>query len=219
MASETISLTASDSHQLQAYVARPEGTPRAALVVLQEIFGVNEHIRSVADGFAADGYLAVAPAMFDRAEPGVELGYEDFAQARSYVEKISRDDWVKDIAAAAEYARASGKVGAVGYCWGGALANFAACHGLVDAGVSYYGRMTVEWLELQPQCPMLYHYGETDTLIPLEIVEKISRKRDGEVRVWGGAGHGFNCEARSSFHKKVAEQARQRTLSFLAEHL
>ncbi len=219
MASETISLTASDGHQLQAYVARPEGTPRAGLVVLQEIFGVNEHIRSVADGFAADGYLAVAPAMFDRAEPGVELGYEDFTQARSYVEKITRDDWVKDIAAAADYARAAGKVGAVGYCWGGALADLAACHGLVDAGVSYYGRMTVEWLELQPQCPMLYHYGETDTLIPLEIVEKITRKRDGEVRVWGGAGHGFNCEARSSFHKKVAEQARQLTLSFLAEHL
>lgn len=219
MVSETISLTASDGHQLQAYVARPEGTPRAGLVVLQEIFGVNEHIRSVADGFAADGYLAVAPAMFDRAEPGVELGYEDFTQARSYVEKITRDDWVKDIAAAADYARAAGKVGAVGYCWGGALADLAACHGLVDAGVSYYGRMTVEWLELQPQCPMLYHYGETDTLIPLEIVEKITRKRDGEVRVWGGAGHGFNCEARSSFHKKVAEQARALTLSFFDQHL
>ncbi len=219
MSAESIALSSSDGHELSAYVARPEGTPRAGLLVLQEIFGVNEHIRSVTDGFAADGYLAIAPAMFDRIKPGIELGYDDFTAARETMAQLQREWCVADMAAAADYARSAGKVGIVGYCWGGAMADLAACHGLVDAAVSYYGRMTVEWLDLTPQCPVLYHYGERDALIPLATVEQIARKRDGEVRVWGGADHGFNCASRPSFHKAAAKQARELTLKFFDTHL
>ncbi len=219
MTSETIALGASDGHELGAYVAHPENTPKAGLLILQEIFGVNEHIRSIADGFAEDGFLAVAPAMFDRVNTGIELGYDNVTAARETMAKLQRDQCVADMAAAAKFARNAGKVGIVGYCWGGAMADLAACHGLVDAAVSYYGRMTVEWLDLTPQCPVLYHYGERDELIPLEVIEKISRKRDGDVRVWGGADHGFNCDSRPSFHKAAAEQARKLTLSFFNKHL
>lgn len=219
MPAEKISLTTDDNHQLEAYVAQPDGAVRGGLVVLQEIFGVTNHIQSVADGFAAQGYLAVAPAMFDRIAPSTTLDYTDIDKARSIMGQLDRDQCVLDIKAAAEYARSAGKVGIVGFCWGGSMADLAACHGLVDAGVSYYGRMTVEWLDLQPQCPMLYHYGETDDLIPAETIEKIQRKRNGHVRVWGGAGHGFNCNDRPDYHKAVAAQAMNITLDFLAENL
>jgi carboxymethylenebutenolidase len=219
MNTETVTLTASDGHQLSAYVAHPEGKPKAGLLVLQEIFGVNEHIRNVADGFAADGYLVVTPAMFDRVKPGIELGYDNFEAARETMAELELENCVKDMAAAADYARSAGKVGIVGYCWGGAMADLAACHGLVDAAVSYYGRMTVEWLDKQPQCPVLYHYGERDPLIPSQTIEQIARKRDGKVRVWGGAGHGFNCDERPEFHKHSATQARLLTLEHFAKHL
>jgi len=219
MNTETVTLTASDGHALSAYVAHPQGKPKAGLIVLQEIFGVNEHIRSIADGFAADGFLVVAPAMFDRVKPGIELGYDNFDAARETLSQLERENCVKDMAAAADYAQSAGKVGIVGYCWGGAMADLAACHDLVDAAVSYYGRMTVEWLDLQPQCPVLYHYGETDGLIPWQTIEQIARKRDGEVRVWGGAGHGFNCDVRPEYHKAAAKQARELTLKHLATNL
>ncbi len=219
MNSETIDLTADDGHRLAAYVARPDGKPMAGLVVLQEIFGVTSHIQSVTDGFAAEGYLAIAPAMFDRVSPGMALAYTDFETARATMAKLDRAQCVLDMKAAADYARSAGKVGIVGFCWGGAMADLAACHGLVDAGVSYYGRMTVEWLDLQPQCPMLYHYGEKDSLIPAETIEKIQRKRNGHVRVWGGAGHGFNCTDRPDYHKASATRAMEVTLKFLAQHL
>jgi len=224
MKTETVTLTASDGHKLSAYVAHPEGEPTAALLVLQEIFGVNEHIRSVADDYAADGFLVIAPAMFDRVKPGIELGYDNFETALEIMSQLDREDCIKDIAAAADYARSAGKgntlnIGIVGYCWGGAMADLAACHGLADAAVSYYGRMTIEWLNLQPQCPVLYHYGEKDPLIPWQTIEQIARKRDGEVRVWGGAGHGFNCDARPEYHKASAEQARKLTLKHFAANL
>ncbi|NND54685.1 MAG: dienelactone hydrolase family protein [Gammaproteobacteria bacterium] len=220
MAGENAKLKAADGHELSAYVARPDGDAKGGLLVLQEIFGVNAHIRSVADGFAAEGYLAVAPAMFDRVEAGLELGYDDFGKARETMSQLERDGCVADMTAAAEFAKQAGKVGIVGYCWGGSMADLAACHGIVDAAVSYYGRMTVEWLDLQPQCPVVYHYGETDQLIPLQVIEDIRAKRKGhEVHVWGGAGHGFNCDERPEFRKKVAQAAREITLAHFAEHL
>jgi len=220
MQTETIKLTAADGHELSAYVARPEGEPKGGLLVLQEIFGVNDHIRKVADSFAAEGYLAIAPAMFDRVKPGIELGYDDFQTARDTMSTLDREHCVADMAAAADYARAAGKVGIVGYCWGGSMADLAACHGLVDAAVSYYGRMTCEWLDLTPQCPVLYHYGETDPLITLQTIEDIAKKRPGhEVRVWGNAGHGFNCDERPEFRKRTAAEARKLTLKHLATNL
>jgi carboxymethylenebutenolidase len=219
MTTETVTLTAEDGHTLEAYVAHPEGTPKAGLLILQEIFGVNEHIRNVTDSFAAEGYLAIAPAMFDRVKPGLELGYNDFTAARDTMSQLERENCVKDMAAAADYARSAGKVGIVGYCWGGAMADLAACHGIVDAGVSYYGRMTIEWLDLQPECPMLYHYGDRDQLISWETIEKISRKRDGEIRIWGNADHGFSCDARPQFHKAAAQQAREITLALFEKNI
>lgn len=216
---KTIRVEAADGHTLSAYVARPDGEPLGGLLVLQEIFGVNAHIREVTENFAAAGYLAIAPAMFDRVGPGIELDYSDFTQARQTMAKLTREQCVADMAAAAEYASQAGKVGIVGYCWGGAMADLAACHGLVEAGVSYYGRMTVEWLDLQPQCPMIYHYGERDALIPLQLVEDIAARRSGQVYVWGGADHGFCCTERPQYHPLSATKAQEITLEFLGAEL
>jgi carboxymethylenebutenolidase len=219
MTAETITLNTEDNHELQAYVARPEGTAKGGLIILQEIFGVTDHIKEVADGFAAEGYLAVAPAMFDRIKPGIVLDYSDFATARETMDALDLEQSVLDMKAAADYARSAGKVGIVGFCWGGSMADLAACNSLVDVGISYYGRMTVEWLDKQPTCPMLYHYGETDQLIPSQIIEKIQRARKGKVYVWGSADHGFNCKDRPQYHKTAATGAMEATLKFLNEHI
>ena len=219
MTTETITLTAADGHKLQAYVARPEGTPRGGIVVIQEIFGLTGHIRDVTEKFADQGYLAVAPAMFDRIKPGMALDYTDFDTARATMGKLDIEQCVVDIRAAADFARSAGKVGVIGFCWGGAMADLATCHGLADAGVSYYGRMTVEWLDKQPTCPMLYHYGDRDQLIPADTIEKIQRARRAKVCVWGSADHGFCCEDRPSYHKTSATQSMEITLGFFAEHL
>jgi carboxymethylenebutenolidase len=219
MKTETITLAAEDGHELEAYVAHPEGTPKAGLLVLQEIFGLTDHILEVAREFAEDDYLVVVPAMFDRVKKGVVLDYTDFEAARETMAKLDLDNCAKDMQAAADYARSAGKVGIVGYCWGGAMADWAACHDSVDAAVSYYGRMTVEWLDREPACPMLYHYGDRDALIPADIIEKIQRKRKGHVRVWGNADHGFNCKDRPQYHKAAAAHARELTLGFFQRHL
>ena len=219
MTAETITLSTEDNHELQAYVARPEGTPKGGLIILQEIFGVTDHIKEVADGFAAEGYLAVAPAMFDRIKPAIVLDYNDFATARETMGALDLEQSVLDMKAAADYARSAGKVGIVGFCWGGSMADLAACNGLVDVGISYYGRMTIEWLDKEPTCPMMYHYGETDQLIPWQIIEKIQRARKGKVYVWGSADHGFNCKDRPQYHKTAATGAMEATLKFLNEHI
>ena len=216
--SEIISLTASDGHELSAYVAQPEGTPKGGLVILQEIFGINDHIQKVTDGFAAEGFLAIAPAMFDRVGKDIIPDYSDFETARDTMGKLNMDNCVLDMQAAAEHARSAGKVAAVGYCWGGALADLAACHGLVDVAVSYYGRMTVEWLDKHPQVPVLYHFGEQDPLIPMQTVEDIRKARSHDhcrVHVWGGAGHGFNCDSRPEYHKPSAKKAYAETLEWI----
>lgn len=219
MASETISLTTADGHVLDAFVARPAALPKGGLVILQEIFGLTDHIKAITEKFAMAGYLAVAPAMFDRVKHGVVLDYTDFATARATMSQLDRANCVLDMQAAAAYARSAGKVGSIGFCWGGSMSDLAACHGLVDAGVSYYGRMTVEWLDLQPVCPMLYHYGDRDALIPTDVIEQIQRKRNGQVRVWGNADHGFCCEDRPQYNATAAAQSMQVTLEFLQAHL
>jgi len=219
MTSETVSLTTEDGHVLDAYVAHPEGTPKGGIVVIQEIFGLTGHIQGMTDKFAEAGYLAVAPAMFDRIEKNIVLDYSDFDAARGTMAKLEREQSVQDMKAACEYAASAGKVGIVGFCWGGSMADLAACHDLVSAAVSYYGRMTVEWLDLHPTCPVFYHYGEIDELIPLETIEKIQRKRSGNVRIWGNADHGFCCEDRPSFNKNAAQDSMKLTLEFFGEHL
>jgi len=219
-----IELTAADGHRLAAYRADPAGKPRGALVVVQEIFGVNSHIRGVADGYAADGYVAIAPALFDRTERGVEIGYSqpEIDRGRAIMQKLSMDNALKDVAAAAAFAAAAtGKsVGIVGYCWGGTVAWVASAKldGLA-CSAPYYGGGILANKDLKPRCPVLLHFGETDHAIPI-----------GDVRAWLGArpelaahvyaaGHGFNCDQRGSYHADSAKLARSRTLEFFRKHL
>ncbi|WP_096699286.1 dienelactone hydrolase family protein [Polaromonas sp. AER18D-145] len=224
-----IDLTAADGFVFPAYVAEPAGTPKAAVVVLQEIFGVNSHIRSVADGYAAAGYLAVAPATFHRVKPEVELGYTEadmnagFA-LKTAVEALPAPGVLQDIQAAIQYAAKStgGKVGIVGYCWGGLLTWRAACtlSGL-SAAVPYYGGgMTVgEEPARQPACPVMVHFGDQDHWIPLDTVEAFKKAQPGvEVHVYK-ANHGFNCDQRGSYNEAAATLAKARTLAFFASHL
>lgn len=215
-------LQAADGHHLSAYVARPQGTPRGALVVLQEIFGVNSHIRSVADRYAAEGYLAIAPALFDRLQRGVELGYgEDDVKRGRELKMASQQDLARqDIAAAVAEGAQAGKVGIVGYCWGGLMTWLAACKvdGL-SAAISYYGAGIPDQAALQPRCPVLMHFGERDHLIPQPQVQAFTQARpEVEVHVYP-ADHGFNCDQRAAFEPASADLARQRTLAFLQRHV
>jgi carboxymethylenebutenolidase len=219
-----VELTAPDGHRLDAYVAEPAGKPRASLVVVQEIFGVNAHIRSVADRFAAEGYAAVAPALFDRFERGVELGYEgaDRDKAMTFPPRLNMGWHLQDTATAAEYARATfgTKVGVVGYCLGGTIAWLSAAELPIDAAVGYYGGFIPKLLDKQPRVPILLHFGALDQHIPASEVEKIREAHpDVPVYLYEGAGHGFNCDARAGFHPEAAKQAGERTLAFLAQHL
>ena len=221
--SENISLRASDGHELDAYVAQPEGTPIAGLVVVQEIFGVNGHIRSVADGYARDGFLAVAPALFDRIERGVELGYEgaDLQRAMSFVPKLDMEKALLDVEAAMKYAAASTskKVGIIGYCFGGTLAWIAAARLHPAAAVGYYGGRIGNYAQESPQCPVMLHFGRQDAHIPPEEVDKVRSAQPNVEIWWYDAGHGFNCDARGSYDAAAAKMARQRSLEFLKKHL
>jgi carboxymethylenebutenolidase len=221
--SEHVKLTAEDGHELDAYVARPAGEPMAALVVIQEVFGVNAHIRSVADSYARDGFVAVAPALFDRLERGVELKYEgeDMQKAMSLAKRLNMDDLLKDTAAAIEYARreTGKKTGVIGYCLGGSLAWLAACRMNVDAAVGYYGGYIPQHAGEQPKCPVMLHFGKKDSHIPLDAVETI-RQAHPEVPIFlYDAGHGFNCDARASYDAASAKLARERSLEFLKKNL
>jgi len=215
-----IDLKASDGHTLAAYVAEPAGAPRGAVVVIQEIFGVNSHIRGVTDGFAADGYKAIAPALFDRVERAVELGYgeADRDRGRTVRGEIAWDDALKDIAAAIGEV-AEMKTAAVGYCWGGSLAWLSATRldGLT-AAVCYYGGQIYDFREETPKCPVLMHFGSEDGSIPIDRVEAIQAAHlDIPMHVYEGAGHGFNCGQRGSYDADASATARERTMAFLAE--
>ncbi|MBM4197494.1 MAG: dienelactone hydrolase family protein [Gammaproteobacteria bacterium] len=217
---ESVTLTASDGHRLNAWLARPAGKPRGGVIVLQEIFGVNKHIRRVTEGFAAQGFLAIAPAMFDRVRTGVELGYTDFQPGRDLVGALEIGKIVLDLTAATRAVASAGKVGAVGYCWGGALADLAACESPVSAAVSYYGRHTLTWLERKPKCPVMYHWAKLDPVIPPAMMEEIRAGRPaGEHHVYDAATHGFNCDDRHEFHPASAALALERTLDFFSRHL
>jgi len=219
---ETIRLTASDGHELAAYRANPSGAARGGLVIIQEIFGVNSHIRGVADGFAADGYVSIAPALFDRVERGVELGYneDDRTRGRAIRADVAWDDALKDIAAAA--AALSGmKTGVVGYCWGGSLAWLAATRlsGLA-ASVGYYGGQINDFRNETAHCPVMLHFGTRDASIPMDAVAAIrAAQPDIPIHIYEGAEHGFNCEQRASYHADAATTARERTMEFLAEKM
>ncbi|MGH7367720.1 MAG: dienelactone hydrolase family protein [Candidatus Rokuibacteriota bacterium] len=213
-----ITLTAENGHRLSAYRAAPSGAPKGGLVVVQEIFGVNHHIQSVCDRFAADGYVALAPALFDRVEPGIDLGYtaDDIERGRSLKGKVDIADMVADVKAAVQALDREGQsVGVVGYCLGGTLA-WLACTRIdgVKAAVGYYGGGIAETASETPRCPVLLHFGETDQSIPPEHWARI-RAAHPEVPLHVyPAGHGFSCDERASYHEPSAAVARQRTLGF-----
>lgn len=218
-----IALTATDGHALSAYRADPPtGTkPRGAIVVIQEIFGVNSHMRRTTDGFAADGYVAICPALFDRLGKGIELGYtpDDVAKGRELRGKIAWDAVLADMASAIKAARAFGKVGVVGYCWGGSVAWRAATQLTVDAAVGYYGGQVAEFAAETPKCPVMLHFGEKDAGIPMTQVETVRRHHPTlPVHVYD-ADHGFNCDDRKQYDAAAAKLARQRTLEFFRAHI
>lgn len=220
---KTLTLTAKDGHTLAAYRASPTGAARGGIVVLQEIFGVNSHIRSLADAFAGDGYVALAPALFDRAKRGVEIGYtaDDIAHGLELRKQISNEQALADTQAAIDALAAEGlKVAVVGYCWGGSLAWTAATRlNGVAAAVSYYGSAVADMAGEQPNCPVMLHFGESDHSIPLEKVEIVRASHPDLPLFVYPAGHGFSCDARAAFHPESARLARERSLAFLKEHV
>lgn len=222
-----IDLKAADGFTFPAYVAQPAGTPKAGIVVLQEIFGVNSHIRSVADGYAAQGYLAVAPATFHRVKQGVEIGYtpDDMTAGsalKAAVEALPAPGVMPDIQAAIEHASQAGKVGIVGFCWGGLLTWRSACmlDGL-SAAVPYYGGgvTTPDEIARKPKVPVMAHFGDQDQWISQDSVEAFKKAHpEVEVHIYH-ANHGFNCDQRGSYDEASAKLARERTLAFFGKHL
>ncbi len=217
---ETIRLTASDGHQLGAYRADPAGAARGGVVVLQEIFGVNHHIRAVCDRLAAEGYAAVAPALFDRFLPGFESGYspEDIAEARKHLGALDWDALMRDTAAAADLLRQDGPVATIGFCLGGSVSFLAAAR-LPDlsAAICYYGGQILRFADEAPRCPTQMHFGEADHAIPVADVEAIRAKRpECEIHLYP-AGHGFNCDERASFDPASAKLAWGRSMAFLEQ--
>ncbi len=221
---EHVTLRASDGHELDAYVARPSGSPIGGLVVVQEAFGVNSHIRSVADRYAEDGFLAVAPALYDRFERGVELGYsgEDMQRAIATALQGNPDDWVKDVAAALDYAlgETGKKVGVIGYCLGGSVAWLAATRLDPAAAVGYYGGYIANFAGEKLKAPVMLHFGLEDQHIPKkEIDEKVAAAHPEVPVFWYQAGHGFDCNNRASHNPEAAKLARERSLEFLKKHI
>ncbi len=232
MAASTTTLTASDGFTLEAHRAEPEGGAAAAtggVVVLQEIFGVNDHIRDVTDRFAEAGWLAIAPALFDRSEPGTELEYDQAGMEQGFGLAVGSDpDLVMlDVTAAVDAAAEAGPVAVVGFCWGGQLAARAtielaerADHP-VAAAVGYYpSRAAQTLLDRTPAAPLLLHIGEQDQGIPASDIDAIEAAwPEVTVHRYAGAGHGFNCDRRQSYDPDAAALAWSRTLAFLDEHL
>lgn len=220
--SRLVSLTATDGHRLSAYENGPaDGEAEAAVVILQEIFGVNAHIRSVADRYSKHGYAVVAPALFDRVERDVEIAYtpEGVERARSLAGRLTEAGVLADIAAAVEHARTltrGGKVAVVGYCLGGSYAWLSATRLAVDAAVGYYGSKVVQFIAEEPRAPVILHFGDKDRGIPLSDVEAIQAARPTLPVYVYDAGHGFNREGGANYSEAAATLALTRTLDFLA---
>jgi carboxymethylenebutenolidase len=218
---EFTTIMARDGHEFQAWLAAPAGRPRGALLVIQEIFGVNSHIRGVTDDFAAQGFTAIAPALFDRVRRGIELGYSstDMQEGAGYRKQIAPEKALLDLAAALAVVKHSGRAGTVGYCWGGALSYLVACRLPVTCAVVYYGKVA-EYLGEKPRCPVMYHFGGADQSIPPADVERVQAAfPQAPLYVYPGAGHGFNCDQRGSFDPQAATLARGRTLEFLNRYV
>lgn len=216
-----LQLRAADGHTLAACLARPEGAPRGAIVVIQEVFGLNSHIRRVAEQYAAEGYLAIAPAMFDRQAPGVDLPYtaEGVQRGIALMGATTTVQALDDVGAAVDAVSHAGRVGVVGYCWGGYVAALKACRGNVAAAVAYYGGGLPRLLGQRPNCPLMFHFGEQDSHIPLADVERVREAWPQCTYHLYPAGHGFNCPERADFEPASARLAFERSIAFFRQHV
>lgn len=240
----TQTLTAGDGHTLSAWQAEPDepskdGFPtqagpraRGGIVIVQEIFGVNAHVRALCTQYALEGYYAVAPALFDRVAPGIELAYDEagVARGRDLRTRLGWEGPLADVEAAMATASAYGPVAVIGWCWGGSLAWLAATRSRPACAVAYYGGQVAQFRDERPNCPVLMHFGALDPLIPPADVDAIRQAQadvaaarpEGpavEIEVHAGAGHGFNCTERADYRPEVAAAAFGRTLAFLDRHL
>lgn len=219
----TVRLQATDGHELDAYIVQPGVPARGGIVIVQEIFGVNHHIRSVANQYADDGFVVIAPAIFDRVQPGVDLSYtpEDTQRAMALLGRFDMDRAVDDIAAAVQCLRGFGplKVGVVGYCLGGTLAWLSATRLRIEAAVGYYGGRIAQYAGETPKCPVLLHFGDQDAHIPREQVEQVAKAHPRVTICHYPAGHAFNRDVGPSYDASSASLARQRTLAFLDQNL
>lgn len=220
---EFTTLMARDGHEFNVWLcAPPKGVgARGALVIAQEIFGVNRHIRRVADDYAAQGYVTIAPCLYDRVRRGIELGYsaKEVQEGRGYRLQIPKEKTLLDLSASINVIRHAGRVGIVGYCWGGTLAWIAAAELPVSCGISYYGGQIKDHLEKPPRRPMMYHFGERDPHIPKSDVERIRAADPNGIFHVYPADHGFNCEDRETYDAASAQLARERTVAFLAQKM
>ncbi|MDE0779470.1 MAG: dienelactone hydrolase family protein [Alphaproteobacteria bacterium] len=217
-----LKLTAADGHSLDAYRAEPDGAVRGGIVIIQEIFGVNDDIRETVDNFAKQGYVAIAPALFDRNERDAVLEFNEdgMAKGRALKGALEWGDVVKDVNAAVAEIQGAGKIGVVGFCMGGSVAWFAAANSLISAAVCYYGGDILAHGNMTPNCPVMFHWGAEDHGIPLEGVNKVEEANpDIPSFIYEGAGHGFSCSRRGSYHKEAAGTAMARTLEFLSENI
>lgn len=220
---QNIELKAADGHTLGAYKAEPSGTPKGGLVVIQEIFGVNSQIRRTADYFASQGYLCVAPALFDRVEKGIELGYNeaDFGKGRETRGKLNDEMIANDVAAAVKEASAGGKVSVIGFCFGGYATYLAACKvdGVSAAMPFYGGGIAGKVGEMKPKCPVQFHFGDKDAAIPFSDLQKIKDElQDAPLYVYDDSGHGFTCDDRNSYNPDAAKRAYARALDWIAKN-
>jgi len=216
---QTVELTAADGHRLSGYLAEPAGKPRGGIVVIQEIFGVTRHIRAVADQYAAAGFLALAPALFDRVERNVDVPYTDVQKGFGYMQAMKNDLVMQDVEAAIQRLSTAGKVGVVGYCWGGTMAYLAAARLAIGAAVAYYGGGIHTLLAEKPRAPVMFHFGEKDAHIPLSAVDQIKAAYPDGIYYLYPADHGFNCTDRASFDPPSAKLALERSLEFLHRHV
>lgn len=217
---QNIALTAADGHAFHAWQELPHEAPLGSVVVLQEIFGVNSHMRQVCAQFAANGFAAIAPQLFDRVGGNAELGYDEagVAAGRERMARLRWEDALQDVVATAAYAQRFGSVGTVGYCWGGSLAWLCATR-LALPSVSYYGARSLPFVDEQAMAPVILHFGQRDALIPEEFRATFALRQPGVPQFLYAAGHGFNCNERADFHAESAALAWRRTLGFFREHL
>ena len=218
---EIIEITAKDNHQFSAYISQPSGKPKAGIVIIQEIFGVNAHIREVTDLYASKGYLCIAPSLFDRIEKNVTLDYDEKGVSKGRnLKELCDKNALKDIEASISVVSSAGKVGVIGYCWGGSLSWRIGCEvSSLSASVCYYGGDIPKFRDLKPNCNILTHFGELDKGIPINEVKIFEKTRSEVLTYTYPADHGFNCDHRSQFNKKCANIALDRTLKFLEKNL